>query len=103
MDAAALAMKAKAQLPLIDPMHLAVIAVFAFVLPIFAVKTKFPNPWVLIPLSCAGVYAAMGNETRLPDLIRRLRAAERRLQRLEGQLGIGSPEGARPGADDDAS
>ena len=69
MDAAALAMKAKAQLPLIDPMHLAVIAVFAFVLPIFAVKTKFPNPWVLIPLSCAGVYAAMGNETRLPDLL----------------------------------
>ncbi|MBI4255880.1 MAG: UDP-3-O-(3-hydroxymyristoyl)glucosamine N-acyltransferase [Candidatus Rokubacteria bacterium] len=42
-------------------------------------------------------------ENRLPDLIRRLRATERRLQRLEGQLGIGSPEGGRPGADDDAS
>ena len=31
-------------------------------------------------------------EGRLPELVRRLRAAERRLQRLEGQLGIAAPE-----------
>ena len=30
-------------------------------------------------------------ETRLPELLRRIRAAERRLQRLEGQLGIPAP------------
>ena len=31
-------------------------------------------------------------KARLPELIRRMRAAERRLQRLEGQLGIAAPE-----------
>ncbi len=66
-DTAALALRAKVQLPLIDPWHLTVIAVFAAVIPIFAQRTRFPNPWVLIPLICAAVYAAMGNETRLPD------------------------------------
>jgi hypothetical protein len=69
LDASALAERAKALLPLIDPWHLAVIAVLAGALPILAQRTRFPNPWVLIPLCCAGGYAAMGNETRLPDLL----------------------------------
>jgi UDP-3-O-[3-hydroxymyristoyl] glucosamine N-acyltransferase len=38
-------------------------------------------------------------EEQLPDIVRRLRQAERRLQRLEGQLGLAAPE---PRNDDDA-
>jgi membrane AbrB-like protein len=67
VDTQDLALRVKAQLPLIDPMHLAVMAAIALALPIFAAKTKFPNPWVLIPMICAGVYAGTGNEARLPD------------------------------------
>ena len=67
VDTQDLAQRAKAQLPLIDATHLAIMAAVALVLPIFAAKTKFPNPWVLIPMICAGVYAGAGNETRLPD------------------------------------
>jgi UDP-3-O-[3-hydroxymyristoyl] glucosamine N-acyltransferase len=37
---------------------------------------------------------------QLPDILRRLRAAEQRLQRLEGQLGLGAPEPPAGGKDD---
>ena len=39
-------------------------------------------------------------EEQLPDIARRLRAAERRLQRLEGQLGIAAPAPPKPEGDD---
>ncbi len=39
-------------------------------------------------------------EEQLPDVMKRLRAAERRLQRLEGQLGLGAPEALGKGRDD---
>ncbi len=67
VDTQDLTQRAKAQLPLIDPTHLAIMAAVALVLPILAARTRFPNPWVLIPMICAGVYAGSGNETRLPD------------------------------------
>jgi len=40
-------------------------------------------------------------QEQLPAMARRLRAAERRLQRLEGQLGIAAPEPPRPETADD--
>ncbi len=40
-------------------------------------------------------------EEQLPEMARRLRAAERRLQRLEGQLGITAPEPPKAKASDD--
>jgi UDP-3-O-[3-hydroxymyristoyl] glucosamine N-acyltransferase len=39
-------------------------------------------------------------QERLPELSRRLKAAERRLQRLEGQLGLGAPEPPKAEGDD---
>ncbi len=39
-------------------------------------------------------------EEQLPEIARRLRAAERRLQRLEGQLGIAAPEPPKGETDD---
>jgi len=39
-------------------------------------------------------------EVRLPELVRRVRAAERRLQRLEGQLGIAGPSSPLDGDDE---
>jgi UDP-3-O-[3-hydroxymyristoyl] glucosamine N-acyltransferase len=50
------------------------------------------------PLGLARRIAAA--QGRLPDVLRRLRAAERRLERLEGQLGIRG--GTRRSVDDDA-
>lgn len=44
------------------------------------------------------VFAA---QKQLPEMVRRLRAAERRLERLEGRLGIAAPETRAPGAVDD--
>jgi len=32
-------------------------------------RLAVPNPWVLMPLAVAAVYAALGNETRMPDTL----------------------------------
>lgn len=48
---------------------LAAIVLIGATLAAFINKTRMPNPWVLVPLFTAATYAAIGNETRLPDLI----------------------------------
>lgn len=32
-------------------------------------KTRFPSPWILVPLFTAAAYAVLGNETRLPSMV----------------------------------
>ncbi len=48
---------------------LATIVLISATLATLISKTRMPNPWVLVPLFTAATYAAIGNETRLPDLI----------------------------------
>jgi uncharacterized protein len=53
----------------IGALPLALIVLISATLAALIAKTRMPNPWVLVPLFTAAVYAASGNETRLPDLI----------------------------------
>lgn len=53
----------------ISALPLAAIILVSVALATLISKTRMPNPWVLVPLFTAAVYAAAGNETRLPDLI----------------------------------
>lgn len=61
------ALKASARTTVISPQALAVIAALSTLGALAIHKTRFPSPWILVPLFVAAVYAAMGNETRLPD------------------------------------
>jgi membrane AbrB-like protein len=42
------------------------IAVVSTGLALLIRKTRFPSPWILVPLFTAAAYAVLGNETRLP-------------------------------------
>lgn len=53
----------------IAPQTLAVIALLALGAAWLISRTRMPNPWVLVPLAIAAGYAAMGNESRLPDVL----------------------------------
>jgi uncharacterized protein len=53
----------------IGALPLAAIVVISATLATVISKTRLPNPWVLVPLFTAATYAAIGNDTRLPDLI----------------------------------
>lgn len=53
----------------ISALPLAAIVVISATLATLINKTRLPNPWVLVPLFTAATYAAIGNDTRLPDLI----------------------------------
>jgi uncharacterized protein len=53
----------------ISALPLAVIVLISATIALFISKTRMPNPWVLVPLFTAATYAAIGNDTRLPDLI----------------------------------
>jgi uncharacterized protein len=53
----------------ISALPLAAIVVISATLATLISKTRLPNPWVLVPLFTASTYAAIGNDTRLPDLI----------------------------------
>jgi uncharacterized protein len=53
----------------ISSLPLAAIVVISATLAMLISKTRMPNPWVLVPLFTAAIYAAIGNDTRLPDLI----------------------------------
>jgi uncharacterized protein len=65
--------EAKQQVLMITPTPLAIVAVIS-VAAAWAMGRldhmgyfSIPNPWVLMPLAVAAVYALMGNETRMPD------------------------------------
>ncbi len=64
---AALALKGMA--PIIEREPLAVVVGCGVALAWIAGRLGLPNPWVLAPLAVAAIYAAMGNETRLPDAV----------------------------------
>jgi uncharacterized protein len=53
----------------IGALPLAAIVLISATLATLISKTRLPNPWVLVPLFTAATYAAIGNDTRLPDLI----------------------------------
>ncbi len=53
----------------IAPQTLAVLMLLALLAAWAISRTRMPNPWVLVPLAIAAGYAAMGNETRLPDVL----------------------------------
>jgi membrane AbrB-like protein len=58
----------RADIAMIAPTPLMIVTGIAFVLAFLANRFNImPNAWVLVPMAVAAVYAAMGNETRLPD------------------------------------
>jgi uncharacterized protein len=63
------ALKASARVVEIAPQVLIGLAVVSTALALLVRKTRFPSPWILVPLFTAGVYAALGNEARLPDVV----------------------------------
>jgi uncharacterized protein len=60
---------AKSQVLIIEREPLALVVGGGIVLAWIGGRLGLPNPWVLAPLAVAAVYAAMGNDTRLPDAV----------------------------------
>ena len=68
-SAADSALKASLRAAEISLQALLVIAAVSIGLALLVGKTRFPSPWILVPLFTAAAYAMLGHETRLPNVV----------------------------------
>ena len=57
------------RVPEIAPATFVTLALIAVAMSWGVSRTRFPNPWVLVPLAIAATHAATGHESRLPDVL----------------------------------